>query len=44
VKEIGINNRGLGIYEYLDHKVLNVPKENVKALHRAVKKWGLKIA
>jgi len=40
VKEVGNNYGGLAFYEYLDHRVLNVPKENVKALHRATKKWG----
>ncbi len=40
VKEVGNNNGGLGFYEYLDHNVLKVSKENVKALHRAMKKWG----
>jgi len=40
VKEIGNNQGGLGFYEYLDHKVLQVPKENVKAFRQAQKKWG----
>lgn len=40
VKEVGNNHGGLAFYEYLDHKVLQVPKENVRALHKAFKKYG----
>ena len=40
VEEVGNNQGGLAFYEYMDHEVLGVPKENVKAFRRAMKKWG----
>ncbi|MHA1294584.1 MAG: uroporphyrinogen decarboxylase family protein [Promethearchaeota archaeon] len=40
VEQVGNNRGGLGFYEYLDYKVLNAPKKNVKAFRKAMKKWG----
>jgi hypothetical protein len=40
VREVGNNQGGLGFYKYLDHRVLKVPRENLNALDRAMKKWG----
>ena len=40
VEEVGNNQGGLAFYEYLDHTVLNAPKENVKAFRKAITKWG----
>jgi len=40
VREIGNNHGGLGFYTYMDYKVLDAPKRNVKAFRKAMKKWG----
>ena len=40
IEEVGNNQGGLAFYEYLDWKVLNAPKENVKTFRKAINKWG----
>ncbi len=40
IKEVGNNNGGLAIYEYMSNKALRTPKENIIAQREAVEKWG----
>jgi len=40
IKEVGKNNGGLAIYEYMSKKALRTPKENIIAQREAVQKWG----
>ncbi|TFF90192.1 MAG: hypothetical protein EU548_04245 [Promethearchaeota archaeon] len=40
IKEVGNNNGGLAIYEYMGNRALGTLKENIVAQREAVKKWG----
>jgi uroporphyrinogen decarboxylase len=40
IKDVGNNNGGLAIYEYMPSSTLNAPKENVIAQREATLKWG----
>jgi len=40
IREVGNNNGGLAIYEYMPSATLNAPKENVMAQREATLKWG----
>ena len=40
IEEVGNNNGGLAIYEYMSSSTLNTPKENVETQREATLKWG----
>ncbi|TXT67372.1 MAG: putative Methylcobalamin:coenzyme M methyltransferase [Promethearchaeota archaeon] len=40
IKEVGNNQGGLAIYEYMSKRALGTPKQNVIAQRESVRKWG----
>jgi uroporphyrinogen decarboxylase len=40
IKEVGNNEGGLAIYEYIDYDAIRVPRKNVRAQRKATLKWG----
>ncbi len=40
IKEVGNNEGGLGVCEYVDFNAINAPKRYVRAQRKAVLKWG----